>query len=63
MQRVTLRLVQGDHSWDLASVDAGSADADHLGWVSWTFDLPAGVVPGPAELAPDNAQAVRITIR
>jgi hypothetical protein len=63
MEDVSLRLVQRDHAWNLGAVDAGSAEDRHLGWVSWTFDLPAGVKRGPAKLVPEHAQPVRVRIQ
>jgi len=63
MRDVELRLRQGDRIWKLATADAGSAADNHLGWVTWTFDLPAGVKPGPARLLPEQTEAVRIRVR
>lgn len=63
MEGVTLRLVQGDREWELAVTDAGSAEDGHLGWVSWTFDLPRAVEPGPARLLTGPAEPVRVRIR
>jgi hypothetical protein len=63
MKAVHLRLVQQGHSWNLAVADAGSANAEELGRVSWTFELPAGVAPGRASLVPDHSQAVPVQIR
>ena len=63
MKSVHLRLVQRGHSWSLAVADAGSAKDKELGQVSWTFEVPAGVVPGPATLVPDHSQAVRVQVR
>jgi hypothetical protein len=60
---VVLRLRQHGHTWTLDTADAGSAAADHLGWVTWTVDLPAGVRPGPARLVADHAQPVEVRIR
>ena len=63
MEDVGLRLVQRDRTWDLGVADAEKAENNHLGWVTWRFDLPAGVKPGPAELVPEHAEQVRIRIR
>jgi hypothetical protein len=63
MEDVALRLVQDGRTWDLAVADAGSADDNELGWVTWTFEVPAEADRGPARLLPDNAQSVRIRLR
>lgn len=63
MRDVGLRLVQRDRTWRLAVSDAQTADSNHLGWVSWTFDVPAGARPGPAKLLPGQSEPVRIQIR
>jgi hypothetical protein len=63
MQDVGLRLVQRDRTWDLGVADAKTAESNQLGWVTWTFDLPAGAQPGPAKLVPEHAEPVRIQIR
>ncbi|MDO9497767.1 MAG: hypothetical protein Q7J48_18840 [Nocardioides sp.] len=60
---VKLRLVQGDRTWNLGSTDAETAEDDHHGWVTWSFDVPAGAGPGPARFVADHAQPVRIRIR
>ena len=62
MGDVSLRLQQRNRTWDLGVADAGSAENNHLGWVSWTFELPAGVRSGPATLLPEHAQPVRIRV-
>lgn len=59
---VALHLVQGGRTWDLDVTDAGSAQDDRLGWVSWTFEVPKGVKPGPARLVADGAGPTRIRI-
>ena len=63
LQDVGLRLHQHDRSWTLGTSDAGTAADDHLGWVTWTFELPAEVQPGPARLVADGAAPVRIRVR
>ena len=63
MEDVVLHLVQGERTWELDVADAGSAEDNHLGWVTWTFQLPAEVERGPARLVPDGGQSVRITVR
>jgi hypothetical protein len=62
-ENVRLRLVQGDRSWILGTSDAESAENNHQGWVSWSFDVPVGADPGSARLVSDHAQPVRIRIR
>lgn len=63
MQDVRLRLVQGDRKWTLGVADAGSADRGHLGWVTWRFEVPRGVEPGPARLLPDGGEPAPVRIR
>lgn len=63
MEDVRLRLVQQGRSWDLDVADAGTADENHLGWVSWRFQVPAGVRPGRAKLVPDESEPVPVLIR
>jgi hypothetical protein len=63
MQDVALRLRQGDRAWRLGTADAGTAENNHLGQVTWTFDLPAGVRPGKARLLPDGGEELRIRVR
>ena len=41
-QDVPLRLVRGDRAWNLGVADAGSADDNQSGWVTWTFRVPRG---------------------
>jgi len=55
---VELRLRQAHHTWAL-----GTADADDSGRVTWSFELPAGVRPGPARLLADGAGPVEVRIR
>jgi hypothetical protein len=63
MKDVELRLVQRDRTWILGVADAATARNDRLGWVTWTFELPADAATGPARLAPEHAQPLRIQIR
>lgn len=63
LQDVRLRLSQGGRTWDLGVVDAGTAEDNRLGWVTWTFDLPCGAERGLAELLPERADPVTIRIR
>ena len=60
---VELRLVQRDRSWVLGVTDAESAENDHQGWVTWSFDVPLAADPGPARLVSDHAEPVRVRIR
>jgi hypothetical protein len=55
MEDVELALTQGDRTWRLAVADAGSAEDDRLGWVTWTFEVPSGAKPGPARLVVEYA--------
>ncbi|WP_147381517.1 hypothetical protein [Nocardioides immobilis] len=62
MEDVALQLVQRGRTWDLGVADAESAADDRLGWVTWTFEVPKGVKPGPARLVADGAGPTRIRI-
>ncbi len=62
-QDVRLELRQQGRTWPLATADAGTAEDQQLGWITWTFDLPAGVEPGPARLVADGAQPVEVRVR
>lgn len=46
----------------LATADAGSAEDDRLGWVTWTFVVPATLTPGPATLTTVGSEALRVRI-
>ena len=46
MTDVRLTLVQGAESWELGAADAGSAEDDQLGHVTWEVEIPVGIVPG-----------------
>lgn len=59
LQDVTLRLRQRDRTWRLGTADAETA----AGRVSWTFDLPARVRPGPAMLLPEGGEPLRVRVR
>ncbi len=60
---IRLELRQDGRSWLLGTADAGTAQEQRLGWVTWTFDVPAGVDPGRAKLVAEGAQPVRVGIR
>ena len=62
-KEVGLRLVQRDRTWNLDVADAETAENNRQGWVTWTFDVPAGAQPGPARLRAEHAQPVRVRIR
>jgi hypothetical protein len=63
LEDVPLTLVQGDRRWELAEADAAKASANHLGWVTWSFDIPADAGAGPARLVAPGARPVRVTLR
>lgn len=60
---IRLELRQRGHTWLLATADAGSAEDQRLGWVTWTFELPDEVRPGPAKLLPEGAQPAGVRVR
>lgn len=47
---VLLEIRQGSRSWELGDEDAGSAEDDRLGQVTWEVTLPTGLRPGTAML-------------
>ena len=63
MQDVGLRLVQRDRTWHLGAADAGTADDNHLGWVTWRFQVPSDARPGPATLVAENVEPLRVRVR
>ena len=63
MQDVVLELRQDGRSWRLGTADAGTAEEQRLGHVTWTVALPDGVQPGRARLVADTAQPVRVRVR
>jgi hypothetical protein len=63
MEDVALRLAQRGRTWDLGIADAGTAEDNRLGWMTWTFDLPTDARPGPAKLLPEHAEPVRARVR
>jgi hypothetical protein len=62
-QDIRLELRQRGQTWALATADARSAEDQRLGWVTWTFELPNAVRPGPARLVPEGAQPVEVRVR
>jgi hypothetical protein len=60
---VRLELRQRGHTWLLATADAGTAEEQRPGVVTWTFVVPEGVRPGRARLVADGAQAVVVVAR
>ena len=63
LRDVELRLRQGHRSWLLGAENAATAADNHLGWVTWAFELPAGVRPGPAKLVTAVGGPVGVRIR
>ena len=63
MQDVALELRQDGRSWRLGTADAGTAEEQRLGYVTWTVELPEGVQPGRARLVADTAQPVDVRVR
>jgi hypothetical protein len=53
MQDVVLLLKQGDQRWRLGSGDAGSAEQNQLGHITWHVQVPAEVRSGRATLVAD----------
>jgi hypothetical protein len=61
-QDIRLELRQRGHTWVLATDDAGT-DGARFGQVTWTFDVPDDVTPGPARLVAEGASPVVVRIR
>ena len=53
MKDVVLLLKQGDQRWRLGIADAGSADQNQLGHITWHVQVPAGVRTGRATFVAD----------
>lgn len=62
MKDITLRLRQGGREWDLGVVDAGSAENNQLGQVTWTVTVPDDVKPGKARLVTDHSMPLKIKV-
>lgn len=60
---VLLRITQGDRRWDLGRADAGSADDNQLGQISWTITVPGDLKPGRALLEADASDSLPILVR
>lgn len=54
---IRLKLVQGDRSWHL-----GTVDADSDGSATWTFEVPRDAEPGRARLVADVLTVAKIRI-
>jgi hypothetical protein len=63
MNDVTLTLRQGSQSWRLGTKNAGTAEQNRLGQISWVVRLPADVAPGRALLVAPQADPLPIRIR
>jgi hypothetical protein len=62
MDDIELRLVQRDHTWTVDVADAETVGSGHPGWVTWTIEVPANAMPGPAKLLPEHGVPVLIRI-
>ena len=63
MQDVALELRQDGRSWRLGTADAGTAEEQRLGHVTWTVELPEDVRPGRARLVADTAVPAVVRVR
>jgi hypothetical protein len=63
MNGVALRFRQRGHEWIVGSADAGTAEHNQLGHVTWIVKVPGGLKPGRAFLVADDAQPVKLTVR
>jgi hypothetical protein len=61
-QDISLELRQRGHAWVVGTADAGTAEDDRFGEVTWTFDVPRGVEPGRARLVAEGAQPVEVVV-
>lgn len=62
MRDVGLSIRQGPQRWELGSADAGTAEDNRLGQVTWSFDVPGRLEPGRATLIARGAQPLRVVI-
>lgn len=60
---IGLRITQGDRQWELGREDAGTADDNQLGHVSWTITIPDDLRPGRARLEADASDSLPILVR
>lgn len=63
MEDVAIQLVQGDRTWELERADAGTAEENRLGHLTWTFTVPDDLRRGPARLLVEHAEPEHIRIR
>lgn len=63
MVDINLSLRQSGRTWPLGSADAGAAQDNELGQVTWAVEIPSGVKPGRATLVPEGGQPTKVRIR
>ena len=65
LEDVELVAVQGrptPEQMTLGVADAGSAEDDELGWITWTFTVPESLSPGPAVLKTEGSEPLPVRI-
>jgi hypothetical protein len=65
LQDVELVVLQGQPTMEqtpLAVADAEGAVDDHLGWITWTFIVPASLDPGPAIIKTEGSEPLRVRV-
>ena len=62
MADIHLSLRQDGRTWPLGTADAGTADDNELGQVTWAVEIPSAVKPGRATLVPEGGQPARVRI-
>jgi hypothetical protein len=63
LQDIALEVRQHGRSWALGTADAGTAEEQVLGQVTWRFEVPRGLHPGRARLVADGSQPVVVEVR
>jgi len=63
MEDIMLTIRQGQRKWQLGSEDAGNADDNKLGHVSWEVTIPRALKPGRATLATESSEPVPVVVR
>lgn len=60
---ISLTITQGDRRWELGTEDAGTADDNQLGQVTWTVTIPADLEPGRALLQADPSEPLPVFVQ
>lgn len=63
MKNVVLSIHQGSREWRLGSADAGTAENNQLGHVTWTVTMPTGLEAGRATLTADGSGPLMVDVQ